>query len=290
MPFGIMNHSTVVTNENKLMILGGTHIFDLKEDSKWIRSRKCFVLHGTKWIYHSMLLEPRNRSISICMPNGIYLFGGFGESLINENLTSSEFLATGTSNWRKGPTVPLGAGFLDRGQGVAISETEIVFMGGFVTTDKQKAETPDRILVRGYASKQIWKFNIITEEWQLIGDLKVSRFSHQAIYLHPNVVICGGITYDARVMPRSVILKSTEIFNPHQPEFESLLVGDLNVPRGSHIMGMIKKYGNPTVIAFGGVTKNEQDEFSHLDSIEEWDPEKKKWKLLQKKLIVKRSI
>ena len=111
------------------MIFGGTHIFDFNGDpTSNIRSRQCFVLQGTKWIRHSMLLQPRNRSISICMPNGIYVFGGFGH--FGESLLSSEFLATGTTNWQEGPRVPPNADFLRSGHGVAISETELVLMGG----------------------------------------------------------------------------------------------------------------------------------------------------------------
>ena len=287
LPFRMINHSTIVSNDNKLMILGGTHNFDLKPDSKADkRSRKCFVLQGNKWIYHSMLHEPRNRSISICMPNGVYIFGGFGERRDNldDYLYSLEFLATGTSTWRRGPDLPLGAEFICGGQGVAISETEIVILGGKVITHRRKDETTGGIFVREYPSKQIWKFHTITEEWQLIGNLKVSRFGHQAAYLHPNIVISGGWTHDS--MTRRVVLKSTEIFNPHLPDFEPVLVSDLNVPRSWHVMRMILKNAIPTLVAFGGI----DNEHGHLDSIEEWDPDNKKWKLLEQKLFHKRCF
>ena len=272
LPFGLMNHSSIVTNDKKLLIIGGTHIFDFNVDAtRDIRSRQCFVLQGTKWIRHSMLLQPRNRSISICMPNGIYVFGGFGR--FGESLLSSEFLATETTNWQEGPRVPPNAGFLSSGHGVAISETELVLMGG---TGKSSTN--------GYASKQIWKFNTITEEWHLIGNMKVARFDHRAVFLNGKIIISGGKTYDS--LGGLSDLKSTEIIDPNQVDVDPLLVGDLNVPRTRHVTGMISKKGIPTVIAFGGIS----DEHHHLDSIEEWDSEKRKWKLLEQKLFEKRSM
>ena len=272
LPFGLMNHSSIVTNDKKLLIIGGTHIFDFNGDAtRDIRSRQCFVLQGTKWIRHSMLLQPRNRSISICMPNGIYVFGGFGR--FGESLLSSEFLATGTTNWQEGPRVPPNADFLRSGHGVAISETELVLMGG-----SRKA------FANGDASKQIWKFNTITEEWHLIGNMKVARFGHRAVFLNGKIIISGGKTYDS--LGGLSDLKSTEIIDPNQVDVDPLLVGDLNVPRTRHVTGMISKNGIPTVIAFGGIS----DEHHHLDSIEEWDSENRKWKLLEQKLFEKRSM
>ena len=159
-----------------------------------------------------------------------------------------------------------------------------MILGGKVITHRRKDETTGRIFVREYPSKQIWKFHTITEEWQLIGNLKVSRFGHQAAYLHPNIVISGGWTHDS--MTRRVVLKSTEIFNPHLPYFEPVLVGDLNVARSWHVMRMISKNAIPTLVAFGGI----DNEHGHLDSIEEWDPDNKKWKLLEQKLFHKRCF
>ena len=274
LPFGLMNHSTIVTNDKKLMTIGGTHIFDFNGDpTSNIRSRQCFVLQGTKWICHSMLLQPRNRSISICMPNGIYVFGGSGESFAEDSLSSSEFLATGTTNWREGPRVPQNADFLSSGHGVAISETELVLMGG---TGKSSTN--------GYASKQIWKFNTITEEWHLIGNMKVARFDHQAAFLNGKIIISGGRTYDS--LGGLSDLKSTEIIDPNQVDVDPLLVGNLNVPRNCHVMGMISKNAIPTVVAIGGINIDH----GNLDSIEEWDSENRKWKLLEQKLFEKRSM
>ena len=281
-----MNHCTVVTNEKKLMLIGGFKnpriSLKLKKLDKEIeiRSKECFVLEGTKWIGHSTLLEPRSNSISICMPNGIYVFGGMGKNPENDDLFSSEFLATGTSSWKIGPNLPSGADFLHRGRGVAISETEMVLMGGYVITEKWKDETwkDGRVAMRGHASKKIWKFNTVTEEWKLIGNLKVARYLHQAVFIEGNIIVSGGRTED------SVGSSSTEIFNPHQVNFEPLVVNDLNVPREYHLMGKISKHGIPTVIAFGGYNS----EHRHLDSIEQWDKEKRKWELLEMKLFERR--
>ena len=52
------------------------------------------------------------------------------------------------------------------------------------------------------------------------------------------------------------------------------------------MMRMISKNAIPTLVAFGGI----DNEHGHLDSIEEWDPDNKKWKLLEQKLFHKRCF
>ena len=118
----------------------------------------------------------------------------------------------------------------------------------------------------------------------LIGNMKVARFGHRAVFLNGKIIISGGRTHDS--LGGLSDLKSTEIIYPNQVDVDPLLVGDLNVPRARHVMGMISKNGIPTVIAFGGIS----DEHHHLDSIEEWDSENRKWKLLEQKLFEKRSM
>ena len=207
-----------------------------------------------------------------------------------DHLFSSEFLPNGTSTWQNGPELPAGAEFMVGGHGVAISETELVLMGGLVQIETWKEEETKRIAFNGYTSKQIWKFNTITEEWHLIGNLKIARFHHKAVYLNGKVIVSGGMTQVPHQPGITVLVvtNSTEIFDPHLNDVKSILVGNLNVPRNRHGMGTILKNGIRKVIVFGGVgglTKRRC-----LNSIEEWDPEKNEWTLLKQKLSESRYI
>ena len=75
LPINLIDHTLVVANKNELFIIGGLfwygpywHGYDP------IKSN--LVFQGTKWVNHSILMQPRYQHISICMPNGIYVFGG----------------------------------------------------------------------------------------------------------------------------------------------------------------------------------------------------------------------
>ena len=286
LPYYLIDNSSVITNENELLIIGGFFWFGRYWPKGYEPIKSNLVLQGTKWINHSVLLQPRSRPISICMPNGIYVFGGRteGDGINSTTLTSSEFLARGTSTWQNGPKLPAAAEFMDGGQGVAISETELVFMGGVVKTKACYDEKSKSIYFEGFASKQIWKFNTISEEWHLIGNLKIARFHHKAVYLNGNVIVSGGKTIT--VKNSTTVIRSTEIFDPHINDVEPILVGKLNVRRSLHGMGTILKNGIRTIIAFGGFQFRKND----LSSIEEWDPEKKEWTLLKQKLSERRFI
>ena len=83
-----------------------------------------------------------------------------------------------------------------------------------------------------------------------------------------------------------VISNSTETFDPRTFDVEPHLVGKLNVPRHHHFMGIISKHGTRKLISYGGFNFEDHD----LDSIEEWNPDKKEWKLLQQKLYEERTF
>ena len=282
----LLDNSSVITIENELLIIGGQFWYGRYWPQGYEPIKSNLVLRGTKWVNHSVLLQPRSRPISICMPNGIYVFGGKG--IASNTLISSEFLANGTSTWQNGPKLPpvaTGAAFMNGGHGVAISETEMVLMGGFATTRQEYDEKKGETTQYGYLSKEIWKFNTISEEWHLIGNLKIARFQHNAVYLNGKVIVSGGRTYSEEKLT-TVITSSTEIFDPHINDVEPILVGKLNIHRCLHGMGSILKNGTRTIIAFGGFQFRKND----LSSIEEWDPEKKEWTLLKQELFEKRFV
>ena len=291
LPKYLLESSFVITNESELLIIGGRFWYGRYWPQAFGPIESNLVFRGTKWINHSVLIQPRSRPISICMPNGIYVFGG--QEITSEGtyqaekdyLFSSEFLPNGTLTWQNGPKLPKRADFVHGGHGVAISETELVMMGGFKITRQEYDEKKGKHIHYGYPSKQIWKFNTITEEWRLIGKLNEARFNHKVASLGDIVIVTGGFTYDDS-KSKLVVSNSTEIFDPHTAIVEPQLVGKLNVSRFNHFMGIISKQGIRRLISYGGFNY----ENCHLDSIEEWNPDKKEWKLLQQKLSVKRGI
>ena len=177
------------------------------------------------------------------MEDGIYCFGG------SKSPFTCDFLPNGQNEWQVGPKVPDPG--IDGGHGVAISQTELLLIGGF--------HTANRIL----------KHNINKKAWTEVGRLIQRRWSHRCFFHHGKVIITGG--YDKGY------LKSSEIFN--------ILDGterrscDLNVARGFHGMGIVHIKGKSKLIVFGG-----QNESSYLDSIEEWDDDSEKWKMSTMKL------
>ena len=282
LPKYLLESSFVITNESELLIIGGRFWYGRYWPQAFGPIESNLVFRGTKWINHSVLIQPRSRPISICMPNGIYVFGG--QEITSEGtyqaekdyLFSSEFLPNGTLTWQNGPKLPKRADFVHGGHGVAISETELVMMGGFKITRQEYDEKKGKHIHYGYPSKQIWKFNTITEKWHRIGKMKLARCYHKAIYLNGKVIVSGGWTQP------NFTMNSSETFDPHNTDIEPILVGNLNVSRYMHGMGTILKNGTHKIIVFGGYGGSENPQF--LDSIEEWDPEKRKWTLLKEKL------
>ena len=152
LPITLVDHSFVVTIDNELMIIGGIARYDI-DQNKREPMKANLIFRGTKWTSHSVPLQPRRRPISISMPNGIYVFGGTDVTTsLSERLESSEFLANGKMTWEEGPKLPGEAEFMEGGHGVAISETELVIVGGIVTTQKMKNERTGALTGHGYAS------------------------------------------------------------------------------------------------------------------------------------------
>ena len=288
LPKYLLESSFVITNESELLIIGGRFWYGRYWPQAFGPIESNLVFRGTKWINHSVLIQPRSRPISICMPNGIYVFGG--QEITSEGtyqaekdyLFSSEFLPNGTLTWQNGPKFPKRADFVHGGHGVAISETELVMMGGFKITRQEYDEKKGKHIHYGYPSKQIWKFNTITEKWHRIGKMKLARCYHKAIYLNGKVIVSGGWTQP------NFTMNSSEIFDPHNTDIEPILVGNLNVSRYMHGMGTILKNGTHKIIVFGGYGGSGNPQF--LESIEEWDPEKRKWTLLKEKLYHGREV
>ena len=171
---------------------------------------------------------------------------------------TSDFLPNGSTVWEKGPNIPE-PGF-QVGSAVVISDTEVVLTGGI-----------------GCGGKRIMKYNTITNEWQNLKDLRVARRFHSAIFFNGKIILTGGYRYvpgDWKTVP-STVLDLTEIYDIEKECSE--MAGNLNIKRQDHGIGIIKKNGKSTVIAYGGISSDGES----LSSIEEWNDKEKKWVVSQ---------
>ena len=204
--------------------------------------KQCYKLVNGKWQKQNPLTQPRKYAVGITMADGIYVFGGLDSPL------TSDFLPNGQSEWQAGPAV-LEPG-IDQRHGVAISPTELLLVGGATSLNK------------------ILKYKIGSRTSTEFGSLLEGRLNHRCFFHRGKVVVVGGY----------LALNSTEIINIS--DGTSRKVGDLNVARESHGMGIAHINGKSKLIVFGGY--NSVD--GYLDSIEEWDDESETWTISTLKL------
>ena len=205
---------------------------------------QCYKLVNGIWQNQNPLTERRSSSVGISMPDGIYCFGG------EDSPCTSDFLPNGQSIWQAGPTVP--APGIENGFGVAISPTELMLVGGWKTENK------------------ILMYNCERRTWTKVGKLLQGRYYHRCFFYGGEIVVTGGIDKG--------FLKSTELINISNGT--SRKVGDLNVARRQHGMGIAHINGKSKLIVFGGQAANS----SFLDSIEEWDEVSESWKMSTMKM------
>ena len=121
LPEEINAHSMTITNNNELLVAGGS-----TGCTKGFKpSRICYVYKRNSWFLLSTLNEFRLHSSIITMPNGVYIFGGAKNKF---PIDTSEFLPNGCEEWQIGPKIPLQGTF--GASGVAISKDEILLSGG----------------------------------------------------------------------------------------------------------------------------------------------------------------
>ena len=262
LPKHMCKHAMVITNDKELMVIGG---FQEREDGFYCASRKnCYILKNGKWILHSSYQKYRMFITAITMPNGIYIFGGNTDGYGN----ICEFLPNGSQKWQFGPEIPNCEKF--NGEGVAISPTELVLIGGLGN------------------EKRVMKFNIITNTFCDIGQLKIGRWNHRCAVFDNKIFVCGGLTME--VSPNdhrsscTKHLKATEVISLTNG-FSSEILADFNLTRVAFGLGVLRQNGVENLVAFGGSCKKSRNQYSsHDDSIEMWNRQKRKWEMTSWKL------
>ena len=249
LPHSNSDHSMIITHDNLVMVFGG-----YKNGRK-----QCYHINRGSWKLQKPTTVPRESAITIAMPNGIYSFGGIFLGDI-EHCKSSDFLPREISEWEVGPPLPEPG--ISEGHGVAISSTELVLIGGYSTR------------------KMVLTYNIEDQTWTDLGDILVTgRCHHRSVFFNGKVIVSGGNEEQFTLEG----IKSTEVIDLSNGT--SRRVGDLNIARHHHGMGIMEINGKDKVVVFGGSNNHDKE----LDSVEEWDEKTETWTLSTMKLSEPKS-
>merc|ERR1711962_1051220 len=177
LPEARSGHISVTTADGKSLVCGGA------TPSVFTASCLQFDSQSKTWEQHSSLKSSyRYSSSAIAFNQGVYILGGTGDII-----RSSEFLATGSSEWIPGPTIP--------GRGVQLScaaklsDTEFVILGG-----SDGPGVVDQALVYSTTQKQ-WR------EWPRLSE---GVFGQSCVTLGDMILMAGGYT-GATVTTRTVL-------------------------------------------------------------------------------------
>jgi len=162
LPEGRRGHISVTTADGKILVCGGY------TSSSYTASCLQFNFQSNTWEHHSnMKNKARYHSSAIAFKHGVYILGGASTAR-----SSSEFLATGSSNWTPGPNIP--------GRGVAyscavtLSDTEFVILGG----------GSDRTQARVYSTTN--------NKWSEWPRLSVGVYGQRCLRLGEKILMAGG--------------------------------------------------------------------------------------------------
>ena len=162
----------VLTPDNVLLDCGG-------RNRNYAKScRYLDVAEGGGWTHHSDLTNKRAGGVvGVTLPSGTYLFGGRYSS------TTMDFLPVSTSTWQAGPVIP-GRG-IEKGCGVAVSDTEIVLIPG---------------------GKSVIKYSSLNNQWTSMADLAVGRTYHACTLHNGQIIVSGGVEEGKNGITRSTVV------------------------------------------------------------------------------------
>lgn len=190
------------------------------------------------WTEHSTLNTDRFNAQSVSLPEGLFILGGKGLG------PTSSYLATGSTQWTAGPTLPYSA---SDHCAVAITEHKFLIIGGDYGRDRNVVE-----------------YDITTASWTDWPPLQIGRRHHACARLGDNIIIAGGLSED---------VSSTTIL--------SLANGEQR--HGQHMTSARYDFGmaqlGGRLLAFGGWDGN-----GYTDSVEEWDGELEQWMVREERL------
>jgi len=161
-------HISATTADGNILVCGG------ETPSGPTASCLQFNSHSKTWEHHSSLKSKyRHHSSAIAFNHGIYILGGgyiLGGS--EDSKSSSEFLATGSSMWTPGPTIP--GGDVYESCAVKLSDTEFVILGG------------------GYVGTQALVYNTTEDVWREWPRLSHGVTGQSCVTLGNKILMAGG--------------------------------------------------------------------------------------------------
>ena len=236
------NSLLLTTGDHKVLTCGGRHNSDC--------TKICLVLdvQNGHWTNHSHLMYPRYYSIGISMPEGNYVFGGYGSP------KTSDFLPKFSNTWKVGPSIPSKGIF--EGCGLRISNHEIILIGGYSSVNV------------------VIKYNTQTNGWTGMPNLIQGRYAHGCALINDKIIVSGGFN------EKGFKLRSTEII-PLRGGGVPRFGGNLNIARS--YLGLLAVVGGgtgrfPRILAFGGYNPSGPSA-GYLNSIEIWNDETEEWKM-----------
>merc|ERR1711962_1673099 len=223
---------SVTTADGRTLVCGGAG--PTKDPICWQFDYKRKVWRRPRSL---ILAKDRVSASAVSLPSGVYILGGS-----KQNSNTSEFLATGSSKWTRGPDIP-GSG-VSQSCAAKLNDTAFVVLGGW------------------YDGHQARVYNEKTQKWTNWPRLSHWVARQGCVAIGDKVLMAGGYGgYRERYTGRTIIFDSRN--------GQTIEVGSLNGPRG---LAGITVIGGKAVI-LGGYNGH-----SLLLDGEEFDMETNKWK------------
>ena len=213
------------------------------------------------------LNEKRFGGVLICMPKGIYLFGGYEPEFTknpfhpkNGPLTS-KFLEKGSNVWENGPEFAhnIYPGCYSIHDAVKDYKT-------FEFSAGHKISNEEFILV---LNRHVFKYNIASKNWSYVVKLKYSRQLAGSMVFEGKLIITGGSE-----IPHLTTLDTTEIVDLSSGR--SWIGGNLNIPRFLLKMDIFNVDGKLRIGTYG---RNYRGEPNSQMVVEIWHEEDESWKI-----------
>jgi len=162
LPEARYGHISVTTADGETLVCGG------ETTSGPTASCLQFNYQTKSWQTHSSHLSiHRYWASAVTLSRGVYVLGGR-----NDVRSSSDFLATGSSTWTRGPSIP--GGGVHVSCAAKLSDSEFVILGGV------------------YDGTQARVYNELTGQWREWPRLTVGVWGHSCLGLGDKVVMAGG--------------------------------------------------------------------------------------------------
>jgi len=244
------NPFSVTTNDGKTLVCGG---FSRKGPARYCA---IFDYRYKSWRMPTssyLLRKDRYDASAVTLSKGVYVLGGTGE----DSFKSSEFLATGTTNWLPGPKIP-GDG-LSQACAAKLNETAFVVLGGW--NDGHQARVYNE--GSGKEDKGTWT------DWPKLRHW-VARQS--CVTLGDKILMAGGYGgYRERYTGRTILFDSKN--------GKALEVGSLIHPRG--LAAMAVSGGRALIMGgYDGWVKRKDGEVFNMET-KKWEKSDKSLKIPQ---------